>query len=99
MTINNWWQSDQRESYWMEITDRDDLGTSLWAPQRDGSGGESWSYTLLTYVEPGDRVFHWHKSSAGEPAIVGWSEALGPLQVETRSWQARGTRGRARGGD
>lgn len=81
----------------MEITDRDDLGTALWAPQRDGSGGESWSYTLLTYVEPGDRVFHWHKSIAGEPAIVGWSEAAGPIRVETKSWQARGTRGRARG--
>ncbi len=97
MTINNWWQSSSGESYWMEITDRDDLGTSLWAPQRDGSGGDSWSYTLLTYVEPGDRVFHWHKSMAGEPAIVGWSEAAGPIRVETKSWQARGTRGRARG--
>ncbi len=81
----------------MEITDRLDLGSSLWAPQLDGGGNESWSYSLLTYVQPGDRVFHWHKSLAGEPAIVGWSEAVGPLGVEEKSWQARGTRGRARG--
>lgn len=81
----------------MEITDRDDLGEALWAPQHDFRGGESWSYSRLTYVQPGDRVFHWHKTQAGEPAIVGWSEAGGPIRVETKSWQARGTRGRERG--
>lgn len=81
----------------MEITDRQDLGGALWAPQRDGTGGETWSYTLLTYLQPGDRVFHWHKSDAGEPALVGWSSVTGPLSTETKSWQARGTRGRARG--
>jgi hypothetical protein len=93
---NNWWDGDASESFWMEITDRDDLGSALWAPQRDGGGAESWSYTLLTYVRPGDRVFHWHKTMAGEPAIVGWSTAVGPLDVQTKSWQARGTRGRSR---
>lgn len=81
----------------MEITDRDDLGAELWALQRDNAGRESWSASLLTYVQPGDRVFHWHRSIADEPAIVGWSEAVGPLSSEVKSWQAHGTRGRARG--
>jgi hypothetical protein len=97
VSINNWWTSDGSEIFWMEITDRSDLGSALWAPQLNGAGSESWSYSLLTYVQPGDRVFHWHKTRAGEPAIVGWSEAVGPLKVEEKSWQARGTRGRARG--
>jgi hypothetical protein len=98
VSINNWWAQDGSESFWMEITDRNDLGRSLWAPQRDGGGHESWSYSLISFVQPGDRVFHWHKSKAGEPALVGWSEATGPLSVEEKSWQAHGSFGRARGG-
>ena len=97
MTINAWWNSDPSESYWMEITDRADLGGELWAPKVDATGAESWSYALVSYVQPGDRVFHWHKNAAGEPALIGWSEAEGPLSSEVRSWQARGTAGRARG--
>lgn len=97
MAINNWWEADPAERYWMEITDREDLGEDLKAPKTDGVGGESWTYTLVSYVQPGDRVFHWHKSLLGEPAIVGWSEAVGPLGEITMSWQAKGTRGRARG--
>src|SRR5690349_4430928 len=34
---------------------------------------------------------------AGGPAIVGWSEALERPSQGTITWQARGTRGRARG--
>lgn len=98
MAIHNWWEGDPAEHYWMEITNRSDLGVDLKAPQTDPGGRESWSYTLVTYVRPGDRVLHWHASLVGEPAIVGWSEAAGPLGEVTLTWQARGTRGRARGG-
>lgn len=48
-------------------------------------------------MQPGDRVFHWNKTPSGEPGILGWSEAVGPLETITWSWQARGTRGRERG--
>lgn len=97
MAINNWWEGDPTERYWMEITDRSDLGVDLRAPKLDGSGKEFWSYTLTTFVRPGDRVFHWHKNSLNEPAIVGWSTASGPVETFDMTWQARGTRGRARG--
>lgn len=97
MPIHNWWDGDATECYWMEITGRKDLGADLKAPQTDPSGRENWSYNLMTYVRPGDRVLHWHTSLLGEPAIVGWSEAVGPLSTISMSWQARGTRGRARG--
>ena len=97
MTISAWWDGDPAETYWMEITDRADLGGELWAPKVDASGAEAWSYTLVSYVQPGDRVFHWHKNSAGVPALIGWSEAAGPLRSDVRAWQARGAAGRARG--
>lgn len=97
MGINNWWEADPAERYWMEITDRQDLGDDLRIPKVDAAGGQTWSYTLTSYVQPGDRIFHWHKSLVGEPAMIGWSEAAGPLEEITMSWQAKGTRGRARG--
>jgi hypothetical protein len=81
----------------MEITDRWDVGDDLYAPQSDGSGNEQWSYTLVTEAQPGDIVLHWHKSRLGRPAIIGWSEVTGPLSIGSITWQARGTRGRARG--
>lgn len=98
MGINNWWDSDPNEIYWMEIRQEPvGLGEYLRAPQAAGDGNPSWSYELTSYVQPGDRVFHWHKTPSGEPGILGWSEAAGPLETITWSWQARGTRGRERG--
>ncbi|UNK71732.1 DUF3883 domain-containing protein [Microbacterium sp. H1-D42] len=98
MAINNWWDSDSSEIYWMEIRQEPvGLGDYLRAPKIAGDGNPSWSYELVSYVQPGDRVFHWHRTSTGEPGILGWSEATGPLETITWSWQARGTRGRERG--
>lgn len=98
MGINNWWGSDPQEVYWMEIRQEPEgMGKYLRAPQAAGDGRPSWSYELTTYVQPGDRVFHWHKLRSGEPGIIGWSEVVGPLETMVWSWQARGTRGRERG--
>ncbi|MGV2901354.1 hypothetical protein ACNPM4_06725 [Microbacterium sp. AGC62] len=84
MTIRAWWTGDPAETYWMEITDRNDLGGELWAPKEDATGGESWSYTLVSNVQPGDRVFHWRKNAAGVPSLIGWSEAVGPLRSDVQ---------------
>lgn len=98
MGINNWWDSDSDEMYWMEIRKEPvGLGEYLRAPKAAFDGNPSWSYELTSYVQPGDRVFHWHKMRSGEPGILGWSEAVGPLETIDWSWQARGTRGRERG--
>ena len=51
----------------------------------------------MTYVQAGDVVLHWHKMLAGEPGIVGWSQATGEYEDTDISWQAHGTVGRARG--
>jgi uncharacterized protein DUF3883 len=98
MAINDWWAGDDAERYWMEITDREDLGVDLNAPTRNGAGGEEWGYTLVTEARPGDIVLHWHRTLMGRSALVGWSTITGPLSIEDNySWMAHGTRGRARG--
>lgn len=97
MRINDWWADDQAERFWMEITDRPEaeLGTDLNAPTRNGAGKREWSYTLVTETRPGDIVYHWHSKRR---EIVGWSEVIGPLTVDSSyEWMAHGTFGRARG--
>jgi len=81
----------------MEITDRVDLGLDLRAPKTDSRGQDSWSYSLVTHVRPGDRVFHWYRPRGGEPSILGWSTAAGPLQTISMTWQAHGSAGRSKG--
>lgn len=96
MPINEWWAADPAQKYWLEITDREDLGADLHAPKLDGSGRVNWTYELVRYVQPGDTVLHWHKYLIGRPALVGYSQAVGPLTEDTIIWQAHGTYGRAR---
>jgi hypothetical protein len=97
VAINEWWTADTDQRFWMEITDRDDLGSDLFAPRTDGSGRPYWGYELITYVQPGDIVLHWHKTLGEEPGIVGWSQATGSYEDTNISWQAHGTVGRAKG--
>jgi hypothetical protein len=97
MAINEWWVTDPEQRFWMEITDRDDLGSDLLAPTTDGRGRPYWGYELITYVQPGDIVLHWHEKLAGEPGIVGWSQATGTREDTDILWQAHGTVGRASG--
>ncbi len=93
----HWWDGDDTERYWMEITNRQDLGADLHAPKLNDSGRPYWSYNLVTDVRDRDIVLHWHKELTGTPAIVGWSTAVGAPQDSSIVWQARGTAGRAHG--
>ncbi len=94
--INEWWRDDPAECYWMEITNREDLGANVRALQRDGSGRENWSYTLVTALRPGDIVLHWHKERDRTPGIVGYSRAAeGPFD-DALVWNARGSYGQSR---
>ncbi|WP_346008172.1 protein NO VEIN domain-containing protein [Janibacter terrae] len=92
MPINEWWLGDSRERYWVEITNREDLGVNLIAPQVNDAGREEWSYELLRHVRPGDLVLHWHKESG--PALVGYSHVAAPAFASSLEWQSRGTYGR-----
>jgi hypothetical protein len=87
-----WWASDTRERYWMEITNRTDLGADLKAPQRNENGDPYWSYSLINAVRPGDVVLHY---STPERAIVGYSTAVGPVEERDIIWGARGSSARS----
>ncbi|MGW1036843.1 protein NO VEIN domain-containing protein [Streptomyces antibioticus] len=94
MAINKWWGSDPNERYWVEITNREDIGTNLLAPQVDDSGRPYWSYTLVREVRPGDLVLHWDKNHG--PGVVGYSHVRGEAFPSMITWQSRGTYGRRR---
>jgi hypothetical protein len=58
MAIRRWWNSRSEETYWLEITDRPDVGADLKAPQTKDDGREFWGYSLIKEVEAGDVIFH-----------------------------------------
>ncbi|MBV1852036.1 protein NO VEIN domain-containing protein [Catellatospora tritici] len=84
MAINDWWADDPSERFWLEITYRDDVGGDLLAPKLDRTGAEYWSYTLVSYVTPGDVVLHW----AAQPrlAFIGWSFVVGHAEDSEMEW-------------
>jgi hypothetical protein len=88
MAITEWWDGHPEQRFWMEATDRKDLGEDLRAPKEGGTGKSVWHYELVAHVQPGDVVFHWHTSLLGRPALVGWSLAMGPLHEELHPWTA-----------
>lgn len=94
MAINKWWRHDPHERYWLEITNREDIGTNLLAPQANDRGEEYWSYALVREVRPGDLVLHWDKNHG--PGVVGYSHARGEAFASVITWQSRGTYGRQR---
>jgi hypothetical protein len=81
--INAWWNGDSAETFWMEITDRPDIGVDLHAPQRDAAGNRSAGYSLIWWVAPGDVVFHYDRNAR---AISSWSRAVGAVAEAPVMW-------------
>jgi hypothetical protein len=79
MPINKWWETDSKEIYWLESTDRDDLGANLHAPQFDDTGRDNWRYSLILESQPGDIVYHYYRPSK---AIVARSCVTRPPATE-----------------
>ncbi|GHE91037.1 hypothetical protein GCM10018785_67120 [Streptomyces longispororuber] len=94
MPVNRWWRQHPNERFWLEITNREDIGTNLLAPQVNDRGEEYWSYALVREVRPGDLVLHWDKNHG--PGVVGYSHVRGEAFASTIIWQSRGTYGRQR---
>jgi len=86
-----WWDQVTTEKYWVEITDRPDIGADLKCPQTKKGNREYWSYSLIRSIWPGDIVFHY---STNEQAFLGASVAGGPLEERSIVWVPHGTYGR-----
>ena len=81
--INDWWADDPRQRFWLEITDRPDIGIDLHCPQRDATGNRTPGYSLIWCVRVDDVVFHYEK---GEHAITAWSRAAGQVTEAPTVW-------------
>src|ERR1700694_5127716 len=91
--VNRWGEDSPDERYWLEVTNRDDLGADLNAPQRDETGEPRWSDELLKDPADGDVVFHYWKR---QKSIVAFSIARGVWWEGEVIWSAQGRTARAR---
>jgi hypothetical protein len=92
--MNRWWQRADGERFWLESTDRPDLGADLNAPLLDDGGNDNWRYTLLRELAVGDVVLHYHK---GTQAIVATSVVSAKAVEDQVVWGARGSYARQKG--
>jgi len=85
---SRWWESAPEEVFWVEITDRPDLGEDLAAPQLNEYERPYWSYDLVNEVAEGDVVLHY----AARPSnrISSWSRAVGQPYEGLLTWGAHG---------
>jgi hypothetical protein len=81
--INDWWSDDPQQRFWLEITDRPDIGIDLHCPQRDATGNRTPGYSLIWCVQVDDIVFHYDKN---EHAITGWSRVAGQVTEAPTVW-------------
>jgi hypothetical protein len=90
--MNQWWSSNPDQRYWVEITDRPDLGKNIIAPQRAKAEKSTPGYDLLNYVAEGDLIFHWWRkpSNPENRGFYGYSEVVGKLQEGVIPWKSRG---------
>ncbi|MEM7138172.1 MAG: hypothetical protein AAF500_16450 [Myxococcota bacterium] len=84
-----WWEGIAREQFWMEITERPDVGADLNAPQFNDRGDEYWSYSFVRRAREGDIVLHYQRrgSTAG---IVGASMVGGTAWEDQVVWGSKG---------
>lgn len=92
--MSDWWSDDPQERYWLESTDRADIGTDLRAPLADSSSRPNWRYVLFRKARLGDVVFHYDGNAN---AITGASVIAGPPFDQPIVWAARGNYARERG--
>ena len=89
--MKKWWADRPGEHYWMEITERDDLGADLNAPLLDEKGKQNANYALVGEADDGDIVFHLDKR---REAIVAHSVIRGSAWGDQVVWGARGASAR-----
>lgn len=90
--MNTWWEGNDSENLWVEITDRSDLGKNIIAPMRAQQGKVTPGYELLKHVAEGDRVLHWwmRPKSKELRGFYGYSTVVGTMQEGLLPWKSRG---------
>lgn len=90
--MNTWWEGKASENLWVEITDRNDLGSNIKAPVSAQKGKKTSGYELPKYVKEGDVVLHWWKRAKNRinHGFYGYSTVVGSVQDEETSWAPRG---------
>lgn len=81
-----WWQNDDGERYFLETTNRDDLGVDLQAPKFNDHGKPTAAYALVEHARDGDVVFHYQMPHG----LVAWSRVNGSPFEDRIIWGARG---------
>jgi hypothetical protein len=95
MAVNRWWADSPSERYFLETTDRPDIGVDLKAPQTTDSGQANHaSYVLIKEVRPGDVVLHYHLPSR---KIALWSRVACDPLAEDIVWGSHGVVARRAG--
>jgi predicted RNA-binding protein with PUA-like domain len=94
--MNRWWSHEPAERYWLEATDREDIGADLRAPETDERGQDNWRYSLFKDAQVGDIVLHYDKRPSSN-GIVGWSLVSDRPFAAPMVWAARGTYARDKG--
>lgn len=79
--VHDWWANLENERYWLEATDRKDLGVNLIAPVSENAGQR-----LVAHVQQGDIVFHYFLPVR---AIVALSVASGLPYLSKLRWPDR----------
>lgn len=98
--VNRWWADDPNERYFLETTDRPDIGVDLKAPQTTDSGQANHpSYVLIKEVQPGDIVLHYQlsSSSSNPSGIALWSRVASDPFPEDIVWGSHGVVARRAG--
>jgi hypothetical protein len=78
---HSWWESSLEEKFWVESTDRTDIGRNLLAPISTNAGQK-----LVAFVEDGDVVFHYYQPTK---SIVAFSVAKGFPKIDEIRWPDR----------
>jgi len=87
--LEYWWDNNPLEKYWLEITDREDIGANLHAPQENQSGNRFWGYSFVCLPRKGDIIFHYNKK---EKKINSYSIIADEITYEEEiKWVARGS--------
>lgn len=85
--MTRWWRESEGERFWLETTDRSDVGVDLNAPAHDDAGNRHAAYAIITAVKASDIVFHYEKPLR---AVTSWSRVVGEPWMDEVVWAHMG---------